>query len=150
MDVAPLSLTVSLAGWPCYVVIDCTLCYLHYLHWLAFVINGGHWHWFSPSMRLLAPHAPRWLSTLFLMLITNSLFVFVTYLHHSALDHPCAPSHNLHFILYSQRDTSLVGIASWRSSFWPTIMLCSNFRGHMSILSWIIWVIPVQGNPSML
>jgi hypothetical protein len=63
--------------WPCYIAIDCTLCHLHYFHWLVFmVINSVHW--FSPSVKLLAPHAQRRLSRPFWMLITNSLFVIVT------------------------------------------------------------------------
>jgi hypothetical protein len=59
--------------------------------------------------------------------------LIVTSSHYSALDHPWAPSHILHFIPHSLRDASWVGIAIWISTFWPTTMLCSSFWGHWNL-----------------
>ncbi len=56
---------------PCCIAIDRTLCHLHHLHWLAFMINGSID--FLPAVDY--QHPPRRLSSPFLMLITNSLFV---------------------------------------------------------------------------
>ncbi len=63
---------VSLADYrPCYIANDRTLCHLHPLHRLEFMINGcidflPVWDYQHPSRRLLTP---------FSMLIANSLFV---------------------------------------------------------------------------
>ncbi len=127
-----LFVLVSLSDYrPCYIAIDHTLCHLHHLHQLAFMINGSIG--FLPAWDY--PHPPRRMSTPFLMLLQTVSLLIVTSLQHSALDHPWAPSHILHLIPYSLRDASWVSIAIWISTFWPTILLCSNFRGHMYILS---------------
>ncbi len=76
-------------------------------------------------------HAPRRLSTLFLMLIMNSHYLVDCHFFASfCLDYSRAPIHDIHRIPYSQRDASWVGIAIRISTFWPTTMLCSSFRGH--------------------
>ncbi len=62
---------VVLAFANSYIAIDCILCHSHHLHQLAFMINGSID--FLPAWDY--QHPPRRLSTPFLMLITNSLFV---------------------------------------------------------------------------
>ena len=104
------------------------------------------------------PHHSRcWFQTVSLLIVTS--------LHCSALDHPCTPSHDFHFIPYCRRVASWVGILIWISKVnnrTPEMTLrktlssgqpylrppCNSFEG-MSIKVYSIQV-PVQDNSSML
>ncbi len=101
---------------------------LHYLHWLLFEFNSIHW--FSPSVRLLT-FTQMCLSHSCTKKIIHPIFNADYVLCCSDLHSTGASPHNLHFIPYSQRDASWFGIAIWISTCWPTVMLCSNFRGYM-------------------
>ncbi len=101
-------------------------------------------------MRLSAPHAPKKIVHIILdadykQSLCNCYFFASFCLGPSLCTIPQSALHTL---------VSEGHLFSWYSileiHIWPTIMLCSNFRGHMSIISWIIWVIPVQDNPSAL
>jgi hypothetical protein len=79
-------------------------------------------------------HAPRRLSTLFLMLIMNSHYLVDC--HFFALfcsDISRATIHDVHRIPYSQRAASWVGVAFRMLCKAPT-MLCSSFWGHWKLI----------------
>jgi hypothetical protein len=65
-------------------------------HWCPLIVSQ---HEIIGTHQEDCPHHSRcWLQTVSLLIVTS--------LHRSALDHPFAPFHNLHFIPYSRRDAS--------------------------------------------
>ena len=103
-------------------------------HWCSLIVSqceiiGTHQEDF--------PHHSRcWLQTVSLLIVTS--------LHCSALDHLFAPFHNLHFIPYSRRDASWVGISIWMLTLWPTIML-APYPFHPAFFKWY-WYKTIQAH----
>ncbi len=107
---------------------------------LAFMINGVHW--FSPSMRLSALHAPEDECPLCTTMVMCNSSGCQILLCHFALDNSCASTHDVHRIPDSQRDVSWVDIAIWISG----LLLCCV--AVLRPLKLKLFQVPVQDKPS--
>ena len=103
----------------------CTIFTCTLLHWLDFKIKGCA-NWFSLSAGLsVATLSPGRLPSPFSMLVMNRLLCH-SFTNWTTLGNLCALTYDLHFIPYSQRDTSWVGKSN--CTFWRWSSRCHLIR----------------------